>query len=427
MSRVVLTDAKVRALRPGARRFDVQDALLPGLIVHVTPNGSKSLMLKRRFPGSAHPTPRRLGDTNVMTIEQARDKARQWLIWLERGIDPAQELAEQKRLSAQEHLQQQATSFAAVAEEYIARRLTKQRRGRVATQAFRSELLPKWGDRRLNEITRGDVVKLVEAIIDRPRSAHGAAVQRSGAYARNVLNHVRSFFNWCIARDIYGVLSSPCIGIKPKDLIGQAKARERVLSDTELRTLMQVADNIGYPFGALVKFLVMTGCRKSEVSDARWSEFNFTARTWTIPAARYKTDTTHTIPLTDDMIALLNGLPHFKHGDFLFSTTFGRKPVNGWSKAKARLDNLMREQLGELQPWQLHDARRTFRTRLAELRIPEHIAEAAIGHAKRGIVGVYNKAHYSDELGEAFEAWQLKLHAIVNPPADNVRQLKRGA
>ena len=420
MARQNLTDANLRTLRPRAKRFDVQDALLPGLIVHVTPNGTKSFMLKQRFPGSNNRTRRRIGDPSVITVAQARDVARDWLAQLQRGIDPAHELAEQKRLAAQERLEQQATSFAVVAEEYIARRLTKQRRGRVAAQAFRSELLPVWGDRRLNEITRRDVVKLIEGVIDRQRSAQRATVGRSGAYARNVLNYIRSFFNWCIARDIYGVTTSPCSGIKPKDLIGPARVRERVLDDAELQALMRAADDIGYPFGDLVKLLALTGARKSEVSGACWAEFDFAAKTWTIPAARFKTGDTHTNPLTDDTISLLNGLPRFQHGDLLFSTTFGRKPFNGFSKAKARLDRLMREQLGsELQPFTLHDLRRTMRTRLAELRIPEHIAEAAIGHAKRGIVAVYNRARYADELIEAFEAWHAKLRTIVSPPAAN--------
>jgi integrase len=423
MPRQNLTDAKILALRPRPKRFDVQDALLPGLVVHVTPRGKKSFMLKRRFPGSSNPTRRRIGEVGTITIAQARDTARQWLAWLERGIDPADELAEQKRLAAQERLQRNASTFAVVAEDYIARRLAKQRRGRVATQAFHSELLPHWGDKPLNEIKRGDVVKLVEAILDRPRRPHVAKQERSGAYARNVLNHIRSFFNWCIARDIYGLANSPCDHIKPKDLIGPAKTRERVLDDVELQTLMRVADDIGYPFGDLVKLLVLTGARKSEVAGARWAEFDLATRTWTIPAVRFKTGTTHEIPLTDNVIELLNGLYRFKHGDFLFSTTFGRAPFNGFSKAKARLDRLMREQLGELQPFTLHDLRRTMRTRLAELRIPEHIAEAAIGHAKRGIVAVYNRARYSDELREAFETWHAALLAIVNPPAANVMLL----
>jgi hypothetical protein len=99
MARVNLTDAKVRALRPSTTRFDVQDALLPGLVVHITPTGHKSFMLKRRFPGSNHPTRRRIGDTNVMTIERARDTAREWLVQLQRGIDPSEHAKEQRRLA----------------------------------------------------------------------------------------------------------------------------------------------------------------------------------------------------------------------------------------------------------------------------------------------------------------------------------------
>ena len=64
-------------------------------------------------------------------------------------------------------------------------------------------------------------------------------------------------------------------------------------------------------------------------------------KVWVIPAERMKTDVDHVVPLSDEVIALLKSLPRFHQGDHLFSTTFGKKPVNGFSKAKARLDRRM--------------------------------------------------------------------------------------
>jgi integrase len=117
------------------------------------------------------------------------------------------------------------------------------------------------------------------------------------------------------------------------------------------------------------------------------------------------------------MITLLETLPRFRTGEHLFSTTFGAKPVNGFSKATTRLQRLMAEELGgEPPPFVIHDLRRTVRTRLSELRIPEHIAEAVIGHSRRGLARVYDRHRFAAEIREALELWNAKLRALVEPP-----------
>ena len=178
--------------------------------------------------------------------------------------------------------------------------------------------------------------------------------------------------------------------------------------------------------------LLLTGARKSEVSDAHWPEFDAEAQIWTVPPERFKSNTNHAVPLTPAMLALLNALPRFRRGDFVFSTTFGEKPVDGFSKAKARLDRLMLEELravrGDdvvLEPWTIHDIRRTVRTRLSAL-CPERVAELVIGHTRPGLLRIYDKHTYLDEIRSALEAWGRALSAIVEPPpTDNVVKLER--
>ena len=88
---------------------------------------------------------------------------------------------------------------------------------------------------------------------------------------------------------------------------------------------------------------MITGQRKSEVAEAQWSEFDLDKKLWTIPATRMKADAPHVVPLSAAAIAVLSDLPRFKSGEFLFSTTFGEKPVSGFPKAKTRLDRVMLE------------------------------------------------------------------------------------
>ena len=99
--------------------------------------------------------------------------------------------------------------------------------------------------------------------------------------------------------------------------------------------------------------------------------------------------------------------------------------VNSFSTGKKLLDEMMRSELGELSPFQIHDIRRTVRTRLASLRVPDEVAEMVIGHGRKGLQRVYDQHSYEQEMREALEAWAARLRSIVNPPpADNVIQLR---
>jgi integrase len=191
-----------------------------------------------------------------------------------------------------------------------------------------------------------------------------------------------------------------------------------------------------YPYGSLFRMLVLTGQRKSEVAEAQWSEFDLERKLWTIPAERMKADAPHVVPLTDDVIAILDALPRFKKGDHLFSLTFGEKPVNGFSKAKANLDKAIITELRKgtdeakarekikLDPFVIHDIRRTMRTGLSALPIPPDVAELIIAHARPGLRRVYDQYSFEVEKRHALELWAGRLRDIVQPAPANVVKLK---
>jgi hypothetical protein len=135
------------------------------------------------------------------------------------------------------------------------------------------------------------------------------------------------------------------------------------------------------------------------------------------------------VPLVPAMIDILDSLPRFKSGDFVFTTSKGKRPVWVGSKVKTAIDLKMQEELQRIaaergtvaKPWKdwvNHDLRRTLRSGLSALKIPQEVSEAVIAHAKRGIVGVYDVYDYDAEKREALEAWAARLHEIVNPPPE---------
>jgi integrase len=421
MMRKLLTEKGVLALKaaPVGKRYIVADALVPGLGVRVTDKGHRSFVLGARYPGSTHFVRREIGAVGAISLADARETARAWITMIRGGRDP-KAFEQKKRAEAAERA---ANTFGTVAEDFILRHLKDKRKGAVTEREIRKELIPIWGERPVTEISRRDVVMLIESIKDRGTT---------GAHARNIFDHVRMIFSWAVERAIYGLEFSPCDRMKPKTLIGEKRIRDRVLVDDELRALWRAADRLGYPHGSLVHGLLLTGCRVTELSEARWREFDLKAEVWTVPAERYKTDQVHIVPLTPTMLQWLETLPRWSQSDFLFSVD-GRNPANSFWKAKTKMVTGMTNYwraLGRMagvkrdkpEYWQLHDLRRTVRTRLAVLHVPEIVAELVIGHAKRGLARVYNQHTYVGEMRKALAEWHTLLHSIVEPPpsADNV-------
>jgi len=131
-----------------------------------------------------------------------------------------------------------------------------------------------------------------------------------------------------------------------------------------------------------------------------------------------KGDRAHEVPLAPAAAALIEALPRLTGGDFVFTTTGGAKPINGFSKAKARIDRL-----SAVSGWKIHDLRRTMRTQLSALPVEDLVRELVIAHAKPGLHKVYDQHAYQDEKRRCLELWEKRLMAIVKPPPSNVTDL----
>jgi integrase len=409
-----LTDRYLQSLKgsPDGRPYDVRDAEVRGLRVRVMPSGERSFVLLARFQPDANPTRRALGTYPALGLAAARDRARKWRDLIARGIDPAQE-QERERAAG---LRKQRVTFAAIAEDFIAEKLPGESKGREVERDLRRVFIPIWGKRPAVDITALDVRTAIKAV-----TAEGKTYQ-----AYNLLGYVRRLYNWAINQHCYGIENSPCDRLDPESIIGDRPARTRILNDAELRAAWQAADKLDYPYGPLFKMLMLTGARRSEVSEAVWSEFDLNKKLWSIPAERMKADAAHIVPLSDDAVAILQPLPRFKSGDHVFTTTYGAKAVNSHDKAKRRLDAEMAKLIGDFPDFVLHDFRRTVRTRLSAIpNISDLVRELVIGHTKPGLHKVYDQYAYLDEKRFALDAWAARLRSIVEPPSPNVVALDK--
>jgi integrase len=370
-----LTEDLIDALKAERKRYICMDKQVPWLGVRVSPKGKKSFVMVARF-NSKHPTRRSLGK---LTLEAARGKARDWHKQLQRGIDP-------KRA--------RADTFGDVCKQFIAHmKSKKQRRVSDFENCANLEFLPKWRDKPMSSITKGDLLEVIDA-----------AVKRGSPYAaHNAWAHARRLWNWAIGREI--VDRSPCDRVRPSVVIGAKAPRQRVLSDIEIKAMWRACERSG-SFGKLCQLILATATRRSEPALADRAEI--TDKLWTVPLERHKSGMSHLIPLSQLALDIIAKLPD--EGRLFRITT--------WSKSKKRLDRFMFAELRKLNPkatlvpWCLHDLRRTARTRLSPLTSFE-VAELILGHSKRGLQRVYDQHEYLEEMSEALDAWSERLHKIV--------------
>jgi integrase len=410
------TDRTLKALAPArkGKRYELFDTIIPGFGVRVNDEkdrarpgkaGRIGFVLYTRFPGSPHPSRRALGRYGAITLEQARAKAVQWRAMIDKGIDPT--IAEEEERQAR--LRQMDSTFAAVAAKFIEYINANKERKAKDVERELQPFIKALGHRPIASIKPSDVALIIEATVRRGKRAQ----------AHNEFGHIRRLFRWAIPLHLE---HSPCAQLSPKRLIGERQRRDRVLSDVEISAFWKASGALGYPYGPIYKMLLLTGLRLSEVSEASWGEFDFEKLMWTIPAARMKKTGSeakpHMVPLTDAMLEVLDRLPRFENGKYLFSSQRGLKPIKAvyFSWPKIKLDELMQELLGNKPPaWTNHDIRRTVRTKLSALRIPEEVREAVLAHARPGIKGHYDMHSYFDEKRDALEQWAARLRTIVEP------------
>jgi integrase len=396
-----LTARTIETIKPGPDRREIPDRHMPGLYLILQPSGGKSWAVRYRHAG----TPRKhtLGSYPAIDLKSARTLAGKALRAVAEGRDPGREKAQERTA--------RPDTVEAVAKLFVERHCLRANRPRTAAETQRLldlHVLPRWRGRLVRDITRRDVLDLLDRVVD-----SGTPIA-----ANRTLSAVRKMFNWAVARDIMD--ASPCAGVKPPTAERQ---RDRVLSDIELRNVWRAADKIGGPFGALVKLLILSGQRRDEVAGMRWSEIDLAGRLWTLPPGRVKTNRPHEIALCEPAVAVLKALPRI--GDQFVLTSNGEAPASGYSKGKRRLDALLPP---DIPAWRLHDLRRTTASGMARLGIALPVIEKVLNHASgsfAGIVGVYQRHDFADEKRHALDTWGAHVADLVSDRARrNVVRLK---
>jgi integrase len=299
-----------------------------------------------------------------------------------------------------------ADTVAAIAKEFIVRHVehNKLRTQDEIQRVLDQYILPSWGECPLVEIKRADVTRLVDRVADE----HG---QRQ---AEVVFAYVRKLMSWHAARsDDY---NSPIVaGMRPAG----GRARSRVLSDDEIRALWKIAPEFG-SFGALCQVLLLTGQRLAKV--ALLQREDVVDGVWVIRTEKGEKGNAGTLPLPPMLRRIIAAQPEIIDHPFVFA--YARYQ----SSHKRALDKRLKAELERnglaLEPWVIHDLRRTARSLMSRAKVPRDHAERVLGHTMSGVEGVYDRHSYQTEKGEALaKLANLVAKIVMIPPAASLRQL----
>jgi len=264
------------------------------------------------------------------------------------------------------------------------------------------------------EITRRDVVSALET----------AKRERGAATARGAKALLGAILERAAHRELIAI--NPAAGISAKLLFGKAAPpRDRLLTDAEASAVWAAAGSVDGPFATIYRLLMLLGLRLNEVAGMRWDELQLDPEagtgTFMFKAERAKNGMPQLVTLPPRAVALLTATPR-QVGPFVFSTTGGRRPVSSFSDAKERLDRAIAKSGTEVAPFHVHDFRKFVRSGLSALGVRNEVAEAILGHRRRGIEGTYDRYEWRDEKAEALRRWEARLVSIVEPPPpdDNV-------
>jgi integrase len=383
-----LTQIAITKIRPAATRREVPDG--------GKPSGKKSWAVRYRFRGQS----RKYTLPGFPSLPLAHRQAQVVLDQVAEGLDPA---AEKRRLAAPSS----DDLFRNVAANFIQRHVKQHnsiRYGRDVTNMLAKDILPSWGDRRIQDIGKRDVLELLHAI----------AARGGGLSTNRTLSIVKKLFAWAIDQDI--VSSSPAASVKKPV---KERSRDRVLGDEEIKSLWLACDRVPL-WGPITKILLLTGQRRGEVGGMTWDELDLDKARWSLPAVRTKNGKAHEVPLSDAAVAVIREMP--RHGPYVF-TTGGARPIGNYGRGKAAIDHALEQGLPR---WTFHDLRRTVATGMAKLHIPLHVTEAVLNHVSgslAGVAGVYNRHDYADEKRQALEAW-ARFVLSLETPSENVVQLR---
>jgi integrase len=390
--KINFTMKRLRDIQPDTKdnmRRYYYDQIQPGLRLAVTPTGVKSFQFQVWSKQKQAPVTRTIGKLELMSITDARAEASKLLARVNKGED-VEETKRQRR-----RLRQLEPTVKEFAEEFLEKHCKRKKRTwKEDERILRRDVIPVIGHIKIRDVKKRDLLRVIDAVIER-----GSPVM-----SNRVLACLNKMFNYAVERDVLEV--SYCQGIKKQ---GMEKSRDRILSEKEIKEFWNALD--GSTTHLMLKFLLITAQRSSEVRLMKWDEISDDL--WTIPAEKSKNGRVHVVPLNGLAKKILADMQSRKgQSQYVFNS-----PQKASFYDKDALPKAMRKIVNDLkweQPAKPHDLRRTARSYMSKLGISPVIAGKILNHTDKGVTAVYDRHDYLQEKKEALNFWADKLKKITD-------------
>ena len=419
-----LTDAFVKAIRtPSKARVEYADLRCVGLAFRVTASGVRSWCFRFRDPRSGRSSRIGLGPYPAVSLSAARELAEAQRRVVAKGQNPV-EIRRQERVEAPQK------TFEALAARYMAEHADRHKRPRSAAEDRRNldlHILPRWRNRRYEDLRRADLIELVEGLVKdgKPTLANRvhALLSKIGAFA--------------VDADL--LIGNPFAGIKKR---GQEKIGRRILSDDEIRLFWRniVLPPVSRRVGLALRLALLTGIRSGEVVGMTRAEIEHLdsaeRAAWTIPASRAKNGRTHYIPLSNTARETIRSAMELIGSDehFVFpSRSKGDDAVtpNALGVAMRRFSDRLKDRSAASKSWRAeppspHDLRRTFATRLSSLGISKEDRDALLNHIRSDVGSKhYDLYERAKEKRVALNLWAETLAGLLSASDAEIVPLKK--
>lgn len=393
-----LTDRAIKSLKPNGKKQRLRDGLVRGFGYRMTPAGSGSYYFQYSFNGK-----RREIAVLAKTLAKARDKADGYRLLVKEGTDPLLEAERRREHEKAERIEREIEAseptISDLIERYLETLIERSAKDR------RSKLKPfkkAFGDRRVRSVTAIEILQVVN------RCSSDASRKASFSSINAVLNKVTI--------DERNGWMNPLRELRADDRPQYEGTRNRDLSFDEIKQVWWACEGVNRHASPIIQLLLLTGQRIEEVAGMRWSEISLKDSVWTIPPERIKTgkkrNHSHIVPLSNLAIEIINRQPIT--GDLIFAGRSGDKPYT--SDAIVRFKQKIVEDTGMVD-FQCRDIRRTVKTHMARIKIPQEIRDRVQNHSSRDLSNKhYNRYEYLTDKTHALQKWERELLRIISKP-----------
>lgn len=399
---MALTQTRLRALRPGKRRYEVTDR--EGLCIEVLPSGRMSWRYRYRLAGRREKLT--IGPYPAVSLREAREHRLEAEKAVVVGRSPARAKQERKRAARRAA---EAPTVADLVAPWVQTVLRPTNHSAWQDETYLArDVLPRLGRLRPEEVTTADVWACVESVRQR---GHGQA-------ARRVRNVIRRLFEYAQSQGL--VRGNPAQPVRPTH-IAPTRSRHRTLATEELSEWLDTvyASGLTRSHKLALHMLLLVPVRKGELIGARWNDFD-PEGTWDISAANSKNGVPIRHGLSRQARALLCEMRALAKGsEWLLPSARGggRKPISA---------STLNQAIAVMKGWPkgllIHDLRRTVRTQLSEMGgIPAEVAELCLNHRPKGVQGVYDRAERFDERALALQRWADRLDRLRAVRSDGAK------